>query len=117
MDFKSKYPAMSALLALAAAVAQDFAASGLSLVQKLYGLAALVPQALTFVGMVGQIAGEVASLKASPVDIEAGAEVLVVDLALSSDKAKSIVAAAFPVAEKIAELVSPVQSLIAAVKS
>lgn len=117
-SFKQKYPAFAALLALAAAVAQDFAAPGLSLLQKLSGLAAIIPQVVGFLPLVGSIGSEIVAIKAAGVvDIEAAAELLVTDLAFSSDKAKAIVASAFPVAEQLAGLFAPVQSLIAAIKA
>lgn len=116
-SFKTKYPSFSALIALAASIAQDFTAGGLTLIQKLTGLAGLLPQVLAFIPLAGGLASELVALKAAPADIEAGAEVLVTDLAFSSVKAKAIVSSAFPVAEGIANLVSPAQSLIAAIRS
>jgi len=115
-SFKSKYPAFTALLALAAALAQDVAAQGETVLQKLEGSIALVPQALAFMPMASGLGAEVAALKAAPTDIEAGVEVLITDLAFSSDKAKAIIAAAFPLAESLVGLVPQVESLVKAIK-
>lgn len=116
-SFKSKYPSFSALLALAGLLAQDFAASGVSLVQKLYSLTNIVPAVINFIPMIGGLAAEIVLLKASPTDMEEGAEVLVTDLGFTNAKAVGIIAAAFPVGEQIAALFAPVQSLIAAIKA
>lgn len=116
-NFSSKYPAFAALLALlGGSVAKMVSASG-SIIQKLEGEAALLPQLISFVPQASLLATELAQLKQNPVDIEAAAETLVSDLAFSSSKAQAIVAAAFPVAESVANLVAPIENLVAALKA
>ena len=116
-SFKSKFPAITALLLISAAFAQDFAAQGETVLQKLEGSVAIVPQVLAFVPQASQLGAEASALKASPTDIEAGVEVLVTDLAFSSTKAQAIIAAVFPLAESLAGLVPQAQALVAAIKS
>ena len=77
----------------------------------------LVPQALAFFPQASLLGSELTALKANPIDLEAGAELLVTDLAFTSAKAKAIVSAAFPVAESLAAMVPQVQALITVIKS
>lgn len=116
-NFSSKYPAFAALLGLlGGSVAKMVSTSG-SIVTKIEGEASLLPQLISFVPQASLLASELAVLKQNPADIEAAAELLVSDLAFSSSKAQVIVAAAFPVAESIANLVSPIESLVAAIEA
>lgn len=115
-NFKTKYPAFSALMLLVAALSQDFASGSLSIIQKFTNLVNVIPQVVAFVPLAGMIATELASLKQSPADIEAGAEVLIADLAFSSSRAQSVIAAALPVAEGVAGLVAPFENLFVVIK-
>lgn len=116
-SFKSKYPAFVSLLALVSALAQDLSAQGESMVQKLEGSISLVPQALAFIPQASLLSAEVDALKASPADLEGGVELLITDLSFSSEKAKGIVSAAFPLAESLVSLVPQAQALVAAIKA
>jgi hypothetical protein len=114
-SFAQKYPAFAALLQLAATIAQDAAVQGESLVSKLESLANVAGPMIAFIPQASALSAELAQLKASPADIESAAEALVDDLDFSSDKAKAIIAAAFPVAESLVALIAPVQALIAVI--
>lgn len=115
--FASKYPAFAALLALLPPLLTDFEATGTSFVQKLEGAVVIVPGILAFIPQASQLGAEVAALKASPSDLEAGAELLVTDLAFSSTKAQAIITAAFPLAESLVALAPQISALVGAIKS
>lgn len=115
--FKTKYPVTTLLLALVGALVDDAAAAGQSVIQKLEDSISLVPQMLALAGQAGSLSGELSALKQSPVDIEAGAEVLIEDLDFSSAKAQSVMAALFPVGEGIVALVAPMQALVVALEA
>ena len=116
-NFSTKYPTITALILLVANVAKDAAVQGETLVQKLEASVVLVPQALALIPNVSLLGAEVSALKASPLDLEAGAELLVADLAFSSPKAQAVIAAAFPLAEALVGLVPQVSALVAAMKA
>lgn len=116
-QFKLKYPAFTALLFLVASLCQDFAAQGQTWLQKLESTYNLFPQIISFIKVAPGIAAEAIALGGSPTDIEAGAELLVTDLAFTSDKAKAIITAAFPLCEKLTGSIGDIQNLIAAFKA
>lgn len=116
-SFKQKYPAFAALLVIVGLLAQDFAAPGVTLVQKLTNLYNVVPAVMAFVPQIGALGAEISALKSSPTDIEAGGEVLVTDLGFSSAKGVAVIAAAFPVGEGVVALWSPIQNLISVAKA
>jgi hypothetical protein len=116
-NFQTKYPAFYALLALMAGVGTGLVAQGETLVQKLEGEAAQLPNLLAFLPQVGSIGPELTALKSSPADIVTAGEVLVTDFAFSSDKAKAIIQASFPLAESLAGLYPQVVTLVAALKA
>lgn len=115
-SFKSKYPAFTALLGIIGAVAAKAAKAGESVVQKFEDELTLAPAILAFYPSMGALPAEFAAIKAAPVDMEAGIEVLVTDFALSSDKAKAIMPKAFLLAEKLAECALPAEELYAVLK-
>ena len=115
---QSKYPAFYALIALVAAAAKDTSdavVSSSSLLSKVLEFENLVPLLMQLYPVAADIAVEAKAMSAQ--DIEAAAEQLVVDLEFSSDKAKAVIAAAFPLAESLAGLVPQVQALVAAIKA
>lgn len=116
-DFKSKYPTFTLLFSLIALEAQNFSKPDQNLMQKIASEITILPQFLSFIPQASKLGAEAAVLKASPADMEAGAEILVSDLAFSSDKAKEIIAAAFPVAEDLIGLISKVETLAKAIKA
>lgn len=116
-SFAQKYPSFAALLLIISNVARDLVVPNETLLQKLENSVSLVPQVLAFVPQASALGAEVSALKSVPADIEAAAEALVVDLAFSSDKAKAIIAASFPLAEQIVALIPSAQAVIAAVKA
>lgn len=117
-SFKLKFPAFTALLLIVGTALQKAAAPSESLIAKLGSEMVLAPQVLSFVvsGQAGALGAELSSLKGSVPDMEAAAELLIADLALSSDKAKAILPHAFAVGEWAASGVSPVMALIAAIE-
>lgn len=114
-SFKSKYPAVVALFVLVAAFAKDLAVAGESVLQKVEGELALAPQILQFYPQASQLGPELTLIKESPTDIEAGIEVLVTDLAFSSEKAQAIITQSFAVGEWIVAGVAPLEGLKAAI--
>lgn len=117
MNFAASYPAFAALLSLVANLVQDMEAPNETMLQKLEGSIGLVPVVLAFLPQASLLGPELVAIKASPLALEQGAELLVTDLAFSSAKAKAIIAAAFPVAEAIVGMVPGVQALAAAIKA
>jgi hypothetical protein len=115
--FAQKYPAFAALFGLVATIAQDAAAPGETALQKLEGAVNLVGPVISFLPQASLLSAELAALKESPSDIESAAEALVTDLAFSSEKAKSIIAAAFPLAEAVVALIPQAEALVAAIKA
>ena len=116
-SFKAKYPGFVALLSIAAVFAQDMAAPGETALQKLEGTVNLIKPVVAFVPQASLLGPELEALKAAPADIEGGVELLITDLAFSSDKAKAIIAAAFPLAESLVALAPQSVALIAAIKA
>lgn len=118
-SFKSKYPAFTALLVIVGGALAKAVAPAEGLLQKLSSEMALAPKVLAF-AVSGQAAGlgaELALLKESVTDMEAGLEVLVTELALSSDKAKAILPHAFAVGEWAASGVAPIKGLVEAIEA
>jgi hypothetical protein len=116
-SFKSKYPTFVAIIAIVAAFARDLTAGTETLVEKLENSITLIPQVLAVIPSIGSLGTELAALKGNVADLEAGAELLVTDLAFSSVKAQAIIAAAFPFAEGIVALVPSGTALVAAIRS
>jgi hypothetical protein len=116
-SFKTSYPALSALFTLIASAATQLAVQGQTLVQKIEGEFTLLPQVLTFIPQASNISAEIAAVKGSPAEIEAGIELLVTDFAFTSDKAKSVIAKSFAVGEWIIQGIEPVKELIAEIKA
>jgi hypothetical protein len=117
-NFKVKYPIFSSLMVLVSGFTTGLLVQGESLVQKVEGEMVLLPQVLAFLPKAGGLKAELDALKAAGApDIEAGAEVLVSDMAFSSAKAQGIIQAAFPVAESVAALEPQVLALVAAIKA
>lgn len=115
-SFKAKYVAFTALLLLIADIAKGMAVQGETLIQKIEGEAAALPDLMGFLPKAGSLGAELDMLKSSPDDMVVGAELLVTDLAFSSDKAKAIVAAAFPLAEKTVGMIGDVKALVTAIQ-
>lgn len=116
-SFQSKYPAFTALLGLLGAAAANMAVGGKTVMQKIESEAGLLPQLMAFYPQASGLGAEIQALKTSPADMVGALEVLVTDLALSSDRAKAIVPKAFAVAEWLAQGISPVEELIAVIKA
>jgi hypothetical protein len=113
----TKYPALIALVGIFASIAKIAATAGETLAQRGTALIGLFPQIMSFIPQMTLLSGELSTIGATPADEEALAEQFVTDLAFTSDKAKSIITPAFAVAEGIANLVSPIESLITALKA
>lgn len=116
-NFASKYPALAALIGLVSNFGKDMAVQNETVIQKLEGSISLVPSILAFIPQASLLGAEVSALKASPTDLVSGAELLVTDLAFTSEKAQAIITAAFPLAESLAALVPQVGALTSAIKA
>jgi hypothetical protein len=118
-SFKSKYPALTALLAIIGGSLAKLAAGGEGWLQKIESEAALAPQVLSFVtsGQAAALSSELGLVKQLVPDMEAGIELLVTDFALSSDKAKLLLPKAFAVAEWAVAGVAPIKDLVVALES
>lgn len=116
-QFKQKYPAFTALIHIVALEGKALGNPDDGLIAKVGNSMKIIPEVLLFLPQSKTIGAEAAQLKSSATDIEDGIEMLVVDLEFSSEKAKKIIEAAFPVADKIAALIPETQNLIAAIKS
>jgi hypothetical protein len=114
-SFASKYPAIAALLAIMSSGVQSAEVPNETIVQKLEGSIGMIPQILAFIPQVSAIGSEIAALKSSPSELEAGAELLVSDLAFTSEKAKAIIAAVFPLADSLIALLPQVKALASAI--
>lgn len=116
--FGQKYPASAAFVLLIANILKDAASAlqpGQSALQKIMGFENLAPALIGFLPQIGALAGEVKQYSVG--DDIAAAEMLVSDLAFSSDKAQKIVAALFPVMEELAALEPKVEALVAAIQA
>lgn len=111
-SFKTNFPVLTMLFALIGTEAQLLSAGNESWLQKLESEGALIPQLIPFMAQSGSLSAEIAKVKASPADIEAGVETLVTDFAFSSDKAKSIVESAFTFGEGLVAQIAPISALI-----
>lgn len=106
-SFSNKYPSFAAVLILFATLGKDAFTPGQTALQKLTGAANLIGPLMAFLPQSTALTTEVAVLKSSPSDMEQAGEALVTDFGFTSAKAQAIIAAAFPLAETIANLVIP----------
>lgn len=116
--FKDKFPASAAAILFLANVLKDGVAAmapGESLLAKITGFGNLAPALVTLLPQIGGLGAEVKSFTAG--DDVAAAELLVTDLAFSSEKAQAVVAALFPVLEDLAALEPKIVALVDAIKS
>lgn len=116
-SFKSNYPVFSALILLVADFAKNLAVQGESMLAKVEGEVTIVPSILSFIPQASGLGAEVDKLKASPTDCIGGVELLVTDLAFSSERAQAVMSAAFPLADSLVVLVPQVKALVVAIKS
>jgi len=114
-SFKSKYVILTAALVLIASEFKIAFKPGENAVQKFIESGSLIPGLLPIVSNVGQLKSEIETLKGSVVDMEAGAEVLVTELAFSSDAAKAIIPKAIAVAEWAVQGIEPIKELAAVI--
>jgi len=113
----TKYPGLIAIVAIMASITKIFAQSGETFIQKSTAFLGLFPQILAAIPLTAGLPIELTQIKGNITDEEALAEQFVNDLSFSSDKAKAIIADAYPVAEAIAGLVGPAQKLIATIRA
>lgn len=116
-SFKSTYPALAGLILLVADATKQLFVGGETLLQKIEGEAAVIPDLISFAPQAGNLSAEIAKLKSVPADLEAAVEMLITDLAFSSDKAKAIINAAFPVAESVVAIIPQAKVLVEAIHS
>lgn len=118
MDAK-KQAALIALIKLVADAAKDTAAAlqpGQSILAELANYENLISDITAFAGQIGDLKAEVAALK--PEDYVALAAALVADLALSNEKAQSIVASTLDLAAELAgPVLTKVEAVVAAAKA
>lgn len=118
--FSEKYPASAALILLIATSLKDAVAAlqpGEAILEKISGFSNLAPGIISFIPLAGSLSAEMVALKLNMGDDVLAVEMLVSDLSFSSDKAKNVIAAAFPILENIAAMEPSVVALVAAVKS
>jgi hypothetical protein len=115
--FATKYPAIAALIVMLDTAAIDLTA-GQNILVELSKLAAdEAGPVVGFISQSSQVGNEFKALAASSTDIESGVEYLITELEFSSEKAKAVIAALFPMGESIAALIPQVMTFISAVKS
>ena len=116
-SFKTKYPALAALIAILASEAKIIEAPGESIAQKGANEIGELPALIAFLPQVGLLGAEIKAIEATPTDLFGAAELIVTDLSFTSEKAQSIIALIFPYAQKLAGLIPDTKALIAAIKA
>lgn len=115
-QFKSKFPAFTALLLFIAVLGKELSEDE-SLLEKIKDSVVLVPQAFALIPQLARVDDEAKLIAADPQEVVFAAELLVTECGFSSTKAQDIIKLAFPYAEKVASLIPETKALIAAVKA